>query len=68
MTPIFAVMLRARRSLISRRGFLVHLRIVESEHRDGGAHHVHRVRGLRRGFDEIDDAAGQFALGAQLLA
>ena len=45
--------------------FLIHLRIVKPEHGDGGAHHVHRVGRFRRGLDEIDHAAGQFALGPQ---
>ena len=41
--------------------------IVEPEHRDGGADDVHRVRVLRRGGEEINDALRQFAVCAQRL-
>src|SRR5438477_5642434 len=48
------------------RRFLVHLRIVKAEHRHRGAKHIHRICVSRRGLDEIEDAAGKFALRMQL--
>src|SRR4030095_3706362 len=49
------------------RRLLVHLPIIKPEHRDGGAHHIHRAGGFRRSLDEVNYPARQLPLSAQLL-
>ena len=49
------------------RGLLLHLGIVETEHGNGGAHDIHRVRRLGRALDEIDHGQRQLTFLTQLV-